>query len=159
LHGRPAEVPSEPGARGAAAYDLIAEERVEVVHRVDLGRGGVGPGEAENAEPALHLAQHILRLLAHGVGPLLAAPYRALTITRAALARLAAAGDDEALGRLCRLHGVREGVERRLGRRRNLGTHIAARHRIDRAVEQAPFAEGDHIDLVEGAKAILGERR
>jgi hypothetical protein len=105
------------------------------------------------------IAQHILRLLAHGVGRALAAPHGALAVARAALARLAAARDDEAFRRRRRRHGVRKGMERRLGRRRDLGAHIAARHRIDGAVEQAPVAQRHHVDLVEGAEALLREGR
>src|SRR5215510_11946365 len=40
----------------------------------------------------------------------------------------------------------------------DLRTHIAARNRIDLAVKQAPFLQRDDVDLVEGAKALLGER-
>src|SRR5262245_9257653 len=40
----------------------------------------------------------------------------------------------------------------------DLRTHIAARNRIDLAIKQAPFLQRDDVDLVEGAKALLGER-
>ena len=50
-------------------------------------------------------------------------------------------------------------MKRRLRRRVDLRTHVAARDRIDLAVEQAPFLQGDHVDFVEGAKALLRERR
>src|SRR5262249_1298958 len=49
-------------------------------------------------------------------------------------------------------------VDRRFRRWIDLGTHIAARNRIDLAVEQAPFLQRDDIDFVERAKALLGER-
>src|SRR5262249_47014829 len=41
----------------------------------------------------------------------------------------------------------------------DLGTHIAARDRVHLAVEQAPFFEGEDIDLVERTKTLLGEGR
>src|SRR5712691_6290383 len=53
----------------------------------------------------------------------------------------------------------REGVERWFRRRIDLRAHVAARDRVGPAVEQAPLGERRDIDLVEGAKAVLGERR
>src|SRR3954465_11007367 len=50
-------------------------------------------------------------------------------------------------------------MERGLGGWIALGAHIAARDGVDLAVEQAPFLQRDDVDLVEGTKALLGERR
>ena len=63
---------------------------MEVVHGVDLRRGGVAPGEAEEGHPPLHLAEHEARLVAHRVGRGLARPHRALAVAAAPLLRLAA---------------------------------------------------------------------
>src|SRR5262245_21736297 len=64
-HRRAAQVPRQPGARGTTADDLVGEERVEILHRVDLARRGVAPAPAQEAEPPLHLAQNEGGLLAH----------------------------------------------------------------------------------------------
>src|SRR5262249_53031512 len=45
-----------------------------------------------------------------------------------------------------------------LRRRIDLRTYVAARNRIDLAVEQTPLLQRDDVDFVEGAKALLGER-
>ncbi len=49
-------------------------------------------------------------------------------------------------------------MKRRLGRRINFGTHIAARDRVYFAVIKLPFLERHDIALVEGAEALLRER-
>src|SRR5205807_9363483 len=87
----------------------------------------------------------------------LAVPNRALAIACAPLPRLGASCDDEAR-RALRRHSEGEGVKRRRRRRADLRTYVAARDRIDLAVEQAPFLQRDDVDFVEGAKPLLGER-
>src|SRR5438105_952980 len=74
LHRRPRVVPGQPGARRAAAHDLVGEKRIEVAHGVDLRRRGVRPAETEYRKAALHLAEDVGRLLAHGLGTAFAAP-------------------------------------------------------------------------------------
>src|SRR5262249_26080927 len=68
FHRWPRIVPGQPGARRAAPHDLVAEKRIEVAHGVDLRRRGVRPAETEYRKPALHLAEHVARLLAHRFG-------------------------------------------------------------------------------------------
>src|SRR5262249_8893882 len=140
-----------------AEQDLVGEEGVEVVHGIDLGRRGIGPAEAERGEPALHLAEHVARLLAHGVGRGFTVPHGAFAVSCAALPRLAAARDHEARRGVAGGDGEGERVERGLSRRVDLGAHVAARDRIHLSVEQAPLLQRDHVDFVEGAKALLGE--
>src|SRR5262249_56315770 len=84
------------GARRAAPHDLVGEERIEVAHGVDLRRRGVGPAETERRKPALHLSEHIARLLAHGLGTGFAAPDGAFAVASASLPGLGAARDHEA---------------------------------------------------------------
>src|SRR6185295_3232960 len=156
-HGRAAQVPCEPGAGGAAANDLVSEERVKIVHRVDLGRRGVAPAAAEEAEPPLHLAQHEDGLLAHRLGAGLAMADRALVVEGTALAGFTAAGDDEGRRRPLRRHREAEGVEAWLGRLSQLGTDIAAGDGVGGAVVDAPPGERPDVVLVEGAEAVVGE--
>ena len=73
--------------------------------------------------------------------------------------RLAAAGDDEGSGRLRRGYRERERVKARLDRWIDLGTDIAARHRIDAVSHHAPFDQRLDVNLVEGPKTLFGERR
>src|SRR5262252_3502088 len=95
-HRRPRVVPGQAGARRAAAHDLVGEERIEVAHGVDLRRRGVRPAETERRQPALHLAQDVGRLLAHGLGTTFAAADGAFAVASGPLARLGAARDHEA---------------------------------------------------------------
>src|SRR5438105_2751208 len=74
-HGRTAEVPAQAMLGGAAANDLVREERMLRIDGIDLRRGHLAPGEAEQAHPPLHLAQHGARLLAHAVRRGIARPY------------------------------------------------------------------------------------
>ena len=60
-------MPSEPRAGSAAADDFVGQERIEVVHRVDLSRRNVGPTEAERRHAAFHCAEHVVRLYAKAV--------------------------------------------------------------------------------------------
>src|SRR5262249_52424206 len=82
---RPRVVPCQPGARRAAPHDLVGEERIEVAHGVDLRRRGVRPAETERRQPALHLAEHVARLLAHRFGTAFAAPDGAFAVASASL--------------------------------------------------------------------------
>src|SRR5262245_44826614 len=125
-HGRAGEVPGEAGPRRTAAYDFVGEEGVEVVHGIDLRRRGIGPAEAERAEPAFHLAEHVMCLLTHGVGRGFAMPYSAFAVACTALLRLAAARDHEARRGVGGGDGEGERVERGLRRRVDLRAHIAA---------------------------------
>src|SRR5215472_18555831 len=154
FHRRPRVVPGQPGARRAAAHDLVAEKRIEVAHGVDLRRRGVRPAETEYCKAALHFAEHVARLLAHRLGTAFAAPDGAFAVASTSLPGLGAARDHEARRGIGGGNGEREGVKARLRRRIDLGTHIAARDRIDLAIEQAPLLQGDHVAFVEGAKAL-----
>ena len=53
--GRQSARSARPG--GAAAHDLVGEERMKVVHGIDL-HPVVSPSAAECGDPALHLAEH-----------------------------------------------------------------------------------------------------
>src|SRR3989304_643131 len=57
-HRRRTVMPRDPVARGAVSDDLTRQERVDVVDAVDLHGSRVLPPEAQQAHPALHLAQH-----------------------------------------------------------------------------------------------------
>ena len=130
---------------------------MQVEHGVDLRRRGVGPGEAEPAEPCFHRAEHEHCLLAQRVGAAFAPAHDALAVATLAGPRLRAAGDHEARRRLRGGHGEREGVERRLGRPADLRTDIGARHRIGLAVEHAPLLQRDDVLPVEFDEAGVGE--
>ena len=123
-------MPRQPRARRAAAHDIVGQKGIKVVHRVDLRRSGRGPIRPEQHKPSLHLAEHETRLFPHGIGAGLAVAHRALGIAGAALARFAAAGDDEARCGVFRFNREAEGVKRGLAWRVDLRTDIAARHRI-----------------------------
>src|SRR5262249_40313784 len=108
-HRRPRVVPGQPGARRAAAHDLVGEERIEVAHGVDLRRRGVRPAETEPRQPALHLAENVAPLLAHGLGTTFAAPDGAFAVASAPFPRLGAARDHEARRGIGVGNGEREG--------------------------------------------------
>src|SRR5262245_15617963 len=156
-------MPGEACAGGAAPHDLVGEKWMQVLHRVDLARRGRGPVHAEQREPALHLAEHINGFLAHRFGAGLAVAHRALGVAAAALARFAAAGDNETWSvpwrSVLRSDREAEGVKRRLGGLIDLRADIAARHRVALLLHDAPLAQGHHVALVEGAKAGIVERR
>jgi signal transduction histidine kinase len=159
LHGRTAEVPGEARMRGAAAHDLVGQERIKIVHRIGLGGRGGGPILPEKLEAPLHLGEHEDRFLAHGVGAGLAPAHRALAVERAALTRFAAACHHEGRRLVLACHGEREGMEARLGGRADLGADVAARDRIGLAggVVDAPGGERLAVGLVEVAEAGVGE--
>jgi hypothetical protein len=54
---RAIEVPGEPVARGDASDDLVGEEWVDVMHGVELHRGGVAPRGVERRHAPLRLAE------------------------------------------------------------------------------------------------------
>src|SRR5262249_20744075 len=139
LPGGARVVPGRPGTGRAPPHDLVGEERIEVTHGVELRRRGVRPAETEHRKPALHLAQHVARLLAHRLGTTFAAPDGAFAVAAASLPRLGAARDHETRRGIGVGGGERERVKARLRRRIDVWTHIAARDRIDLAVEQAPL--------------------
>ena len=69
---------------------------MDVVHGVELRRGGVAPREAERAHPALHFAKHPARFLEQARSGDIAAADDVIPVVAHALRRLAAAGDHEA---------------------------------------------------------------
>src|SRR5262245_50297582 len=155
----PGEMPGQAGPRGTPPNDLVGEERVEIMNRIDLGRGRVMPGKTERRQSPLHLAEHEPRLFAQAVRADIAARDDVVEIILVALLHFAAAGDDEGGRRIGGRRGVGESVERWLRGRIDLRTHVAARDRIDFVLEQAPLGERADIDLVEGAEFRLAERR
>ena len=158
-HRRPGVVPGQAGARRAAAHDLVGEERMQVVHRVDLRGGRVGPAEAEQRQPPLHLAQHVARLFAHRVRRGFAEPHRVIAVLPLPSSASPLPATTKVGSGPLRRDREAERMERRLGRRVDLGAHIAARHRIGVAGHHAPFAQRPGIDFVERAEPVLGERR
>ena len=130
---------------------------MDVVHGIDLGRGGFLPGEAKCRHAALHLAEHETGLFANAGRGHVPQPHDMIAIIAAALRRFAAAGDDERRFLAWSGFGVAEGVERRLGRWLDRRADIAARHRIGLAVEYLPALQGADVDLVEGGKAAFAE--
>src|SRR5207248_2755448 len=91
-HGWPRVVPGQAAPRGAAPHDLVGQKRIKVLHGIDLRGGGIRPRAAERREAALHLTEHVARLLTHGFGTGVATTDDALAIACAALTRLGAAG-------------------------------------------------------------------
>ena len=55
-----------------AMHDLVGEKYMQIVHGIDLGCRRVGPAEAQQLQPALHLAQHVNGFFAHRFGARLA---------------------------------------------------------------------------------------
>src|SRR5882762_10321966 len=119
LDRRPRVMPDQPAGHGAARDELVGDDGVDVIDRVDLRRGDIAPAEAERAHAPLHRAEDVTRLVAHAVGGLVAEPDDALGIAAGAIGSLTAAGRDKALPRT--RHGIAEGVQRRLGRRIDFG--------------------------------------
>src|SRR5262245_26658761 len=68
LNRRPREVPRQPGGHRAVPRDLVREERMQIVHRVRLGRGRIFPADAERLHAPFDLAMHPPRLLAQAAG-------------------------------------------------------------------------------------------
>src|SRR5262249_3941938 len=82
-----------------------------------------------------------------------------LAVACSAFSRLATAGNHEAGGLVVGSDGEGKSVQRRLRRRIDGRTDIAARNRVHLAVEQAPFLECHDITLVEFTKALFGKLR
>src|SRR6266568_2601287 len=156
---RAVEMPGQAVAEYAAATKLTFENRIDVLHGVELHAGGLLPAAAERAHAALHLVEHPFRLLEHACRAGVAGGGDMVAVIRLAFDRLAAAGDDERFWRAWRWHGVGERVEARLGRRVDLRADIAACHRIDAVLHHAPFDQGLDVDFVERLESFLGERR
>jgi hypothetical protein len=95
-HGRPAKAPGQPAVGSPPANDLIGEERIEVVDRVDLGRGRISPVCAKCAKAALHLTENESSLLPKPFSTDVTAPYTALLIAALPFGGLAAPGDYDA---------------------------------------------------------------
>ena len=79
--------------------------------------------------------------------------HRALDVFGAAFPRFAAAGYGEGGCRAFGRNGKAKGMERRRGRRRDLGAHIAAGDGVVAIVQQAPLPQRRHVGLVESAEA------
>src|ERR1700682_4166735 len=104
---------------------------MKVPNGVGLHRRGILPAEPERAETVFHFSDREPDFLPHAVRAEVAIAHDTLGVAAAAAARFGAAGDDE--GRRFALARTRERkrIERRLGRRFDLRTDIAARHWID----------------------------
>src|SRR6185437_6495408 len=132
---------------------------MEIADGIGLRSSDVLPAEADRAHAALHSADHILNFFLDARGTEVAIANRALRVVAGAFPRLTAARNYEGRRRLLARPREREGVERRLGRRIDLGADIAARDRIGAAIVQTPFGERLDIVLIEFAEALVGERR
>src|SRR6185312_15938064 len=122
---------------------------MEIADGIGLRSSDVLPAEADRAHAALHSADHILNFFLDARGTEVAIANRALRVVAGAFPRLTAAGNYEGRRRLLARPREREGVERRLGRRIDLGADIAARDRIGAAIVQTPFGERLDIVLIE----------
>ena len=67
LHALLASLP-DAGFGRATAHQFGGQQWVDVVHRVDVHAGGVGPAHAQLAHAPLMFAQHPARLLQHALG-------------------------------------------------------------------------------------------
>src|SRR3546814_15177293 len=57
FHRRAAELPRQTATCRAAADDLIAEEGIEIINRVDMRRRGIRTGMTESTHKTLHTPQ------------------------------------------------------------------------------------------------------
>src|SRR5712671_3643764 len=130
---------------------------MKVMDGVGLHGRGVLPAETKRSEAAFHCRDREADLFPQSVRTEVLVAHDTLGIAAAAAARFGAAGDHEGRRRALARAGERECIERRLGRRIDLRADIAARHRIDSAVEQAPLRQRFYVMLVEGSEAIFSE--
>src|SRR5438093_13215721 len=130
---------------------------MEIVDGVGLHSGSIVPAEPEFAHAPLHHAGDVTDLLYNALRADIAVAHRALGIARIAFLRLAAACDDETRRRALARPRERKGVERRLRRRVDLRTDIAARDRIGFAVIDAPLRQRLDVVQVEIAESFVGE--
>ena len=152
-------MPGQARTRGAAANHRFGKDGMEIMHGVGLRRRRILPAETERAHALFHHADDVANLLRNALGAEVAVAHRALRVARVAFLRLAAARDHKARRRTLARPRKRKGVERRLGRRIDLRTDIAARHRIGLAVVNAPFRQRLDVVQVEIAKSLVGECR
>src|SRR5215510_9833879 len=102
-------MPSQTARHGSPADELVSQKRMDFEDGINLGRGHIGPAEAERRHALLHRPEYEARFLAHRLGRLVAAPNDAPFIAGSALARFAASGGDKAARRaVFARHGVAE---------------------------------------------------
>ena len=73
-------MPSEARSGGTSEDNLVRQEWMKIVHRIDLSCRRVGPAEAERQHPFFHLTEYEDGLLPHGLDCGFAAADRALPI-------------------------------------------------------------------------------
>src|SRR5690606_21793568 len=156
-HRRTIVVPGEPVAQRAAAPELLRQQRMHVVHGIELHSRDVAPAGLEQPHAPFHLAEDPARLLAQTVRADVAPAHEVRAVVAVALGHLGAAGDHERARRVGRRHRVGESMKARLPGRVDLGADVAARDRIALAVDDAPLAQHLDIRTIERAKALLGE--
>src|ERR1700758_4547371 len=118
---------------------------MEIADGVGLYAGRVLPTKTKSGEALLHCARGETDLVPDTVGRQITVTHDAFRIGARTFARLGSASDHETRRRRLARPGEGERIERRLGRRIDLRTDIAARHRVGGAVIDAPFGQGLHI--------------
>jgi hypothetical protein len=68
LHRRAREMPGQTARHGSPANELVGQERMDCEDSINLGRGHIGPAEAERHHALLHRAEYKARFLAHRLG-------------------------------------------------------------------------------------------
>src|SRR5690606_19628458 len=149
--------PGEAVAQHAAASELLGEEGMNVVHRVELRARRVLPAGPEGAHAPLHLVEHPARLFAQPLRAHVAAADDVVAVVALALGNFGAARDYEGARGARAGHGIRERIEARLGGRIDRRADVAARDRVHLAVEDAPLLEHPHVLAVERAEPFLRE--
>ena len=68
LHRRAREMPGQTARHGSPADELVGQEWMNVEDSINLGRGHIGPAEAERRHALLHRPEHETRFLVHRLG-------------------------------------------------------------------------------------------
>ena len=68
LHRRAREMPDQTARYGSPADELVSQERMDFEDSINLGRGHIGPAEAERRHALLHRPEYEVRFLAHRLG-------------------------------------------------------------------------------------------
>src|SRR5882757_2170748 len=158
-HRRAVEMPSQTIAKHTAFSKLAFQQRIHVLHRIELHRRRLAPVAGERTHAAFHFVQYPLGLFQHAGRAGVAEPDDIIAVVRLAFHGLAAAGDHERRRPIWRDSRERKSVKARLGWRIELRTDVAASHRIDAVLHHAPLDQRLDIDLVEGLESVFGERR
>src|ERR1700730_13664483 len=158
LHRRASEMPHQTARHGSPADELVSQERMDFEDSINLGRGHIGPAEAERRHALPHRPEHEVRFLAHRLGRVVAGSDDAPLIAGPALARFAASGSDKAARRAAfARHRIAEGVERRRSGRVDFRAHVRPGNRVDLLAEDPPGGQPLDIMPIESDKTSVGE--